>query len=99
MTNDRICPEDFLKIILPVGQIPDKAVVTKALGEKEYRLRRNLTIRRPHGNSIVISGYFLVADDGEFQQVHDQVSLGWKVAAEDFVELMNRSWSERVDHG
>ena len=70
--------EEFLKLILPAKLIPEKSVVTKKTGEKEYILTKSIKIYDQVGKSNQVINandgtVFLV--DGENINVHSGETL------------------------
>ena len=106
--NDKICPEDTLKILLPVEMIPDGSTVTKRTGEQEFTLRRSLRFwtyppekRHPaksaraaaeEAKAMSVQGLFIVSSRGDITQVKPGTILCLVIHAETFVELMRASW-------
>lgn len=97
MTNDRICPEDMLRVLLPAEKLPDRAAVYKRTGETPYTLRRDLLVYQ-YGNKadpIKITGYFLVGVDGSITQIQPDHVLHWAICVENFVDEMKQSWDKQ----
>lgn len=94
MTNDKICPETPLRVLLPACEIPDTANVTKRTGENVYTLAHNLKVYgTPNAEQpLVIEGYFLVGPRGSINQVPADRLLHWNTTAEELVDIIRQSW-------
>jgi hypothetical protein len=95
--NKVICPEDEIAVVLPARMIPDRATVTKRTGDVRYVLRHDLTLYTLDKNPTTVSGFFLVSDRGDVNQVQADKRFCWLVTAEGFVCEMRRSWKERAE--
>ncbi len=103
MTNEKICPEDVLRVLLPVGMIPQGATVSKRGGEQTFTLAHGLRVYpvreakglRPESadpqQAMTIDGFFLVSGLN-INQVKEDLLVHWHVTTEDFVDTMQRSW-------
>ena len=98
MTNENICPETELRVLLPAQEIPDEAIVAKRTGEERYVLRHNLKLwpddplKKEGATTVDVFGFFLVSSRGGITQVKADKMLHWIVTAEDFIETIQRSW-------
>lgn len=92
--NDKICQEDVLFILLQACKIPDRAHVRKRTGEQEFVLVRNITLYQSKKGiqPVKIEGYFLMNERGDVTQINSAQFLHWRVAAEDFVDILQHSW-------
>lgn len=93
MTNKNICPEDNLRVLLAVQDIPDESTVSRRTGEYTYTLRHNLTFwTLDHKKEVAVEGFFLVDDKGTTNQVQPGTLLHWHITAEDLVDTLRDSW-------
>lgn len=97
--NEVICPEDILRIALLAREIPDKAKVSFGANAKSGMriLRKNIPvytiIEFGAPQQFIIAGYFLIDEEGEVEQIKGDTILHWHIAADDFVDLMKKSWA------
>ena len=97
MTNDRICPEDLLRVLLPAEKIPDRSCVFKRTGEVGYVLRRDLTLYqygKEAAAAVKITGYFLVGERGDITQIPPDAVLHWSTTADNLVDMLRESWEQ-----
>lgn len=80
-------------VLLPAKMIPDHATVSKRTGEYTMVLRHDLTVYvvKPDG-PLKITGYFLVNERGDINQVTEETRLHWHVTAEELVDTLKNSW-------
>jgi len=86
--------QEFLKVLLPAHEIPDKAIVTKRTGEKEYVLRRSITVYREDGEKTTVT-----ANDGTVFLVDPRTGdanafgagkvLGWHATRYQILDLLD----------
>lgn len=101
LKNDTICPETEIRVLLSAGDIPDGARVTKRNGDVRYTLRHRLKIYGSHdihseNRPIIIDGTFLISDTGDVNQVTPGKKLMMITTAEEFVDSLVHSWTERT---
>lgn len=90
-TIDDSAPTD-ITVLLPAGEIPLKATVTKRTGEKEYILVNVIRVFNDKGAPRVISAdggaRFLAGHGGDFNVVGNDVLLLWKTTRVDLMEYL-----------
>lgn len=97
LSNNAICQEDTINVMLPAEKIPDQARVAKVGGEQPYILRHNLILWGTESEAdpkkaVEVTGHFLVNERGDINQVPPGKVLRWLVTAEDLVDMLVRSW-------
>lgn len=92
MDNDKICPETPIRVLLRAEEIPADANVTKRTGEQVYTLKRGLRLYSEDKAPVEITGLFLMGPRGSINQIKPETMLHWEISAEEFVEMLQRSW-------
>ncbi len=73
----------LIEVLLPAGDIPDGATVTKRTGAKEYKLKHKIKIYadKDSGTSAQVleaDGVKYLTGDGAINAISDKVVLIWK---------------------
>lgn len=91
---------EYVKVILPAGEIPLDALVTKVTGEKEYLLREEIIIYGKLENhestgdkskTVIKAGEncrFLLGVNGDVNAIDCNTKLAWIVSKVDLLEWL-----------
>jgi hypothetical protein len=82
--------EMMLRVLMPAGEIPVGATVTKRTGEKPYILRDKITIYTEPKQEIKAGDQarFLVGDNGDVNVVAMVTELLWTVSESQLSEFL-----------
>lgn len=82
-----------IKVILPLGQVPELSHVTKRAGKKVYRVCKQLTVFDDNGKRQVINSngcrYLVDTDNGTSHAVGDHVEVVWHTNIEDLKAFLD----------
>ena len=94
-----ISESHVLGIQLRADQIPHLASVRKRTGEKHYTFRRNIRVYTNEDGTLPLelSGYFLVSELGDINQIKPDLCLVWLVTARELVEMLESAWNAPED--
>lgn len=84
---------EHFKVLLPASEIPDGSKITKATGQKEYTLKRELRIfENLRGTECEVikakTGVVFLVKDGDINAYPDHTKLLWVVEPKEFYQWL-----------